>query len=322
MKIRFLNFIKQSVVSRYSLLNVLRARRVSKRLAQVPTNWERQIYDKIVSGNPLLIGRLGGLEASCLGIYVDSKTKFRKPLRYAQALALKQRRQLQLCNNAGVFPLNDKTFNHFATEHLDALSNLDIFSVWAKPSAWVEFKCLDQTETLFVSGDASYPWPESRDGASEVGWGMAMDNKKVLVVTPFVDSFEAQAPKLHKIFAGVAYPKMELLFLRAPLTQGGLDDGSSYSSHLSTLKNQMSLLNFDIALVSAGAYSLPLANHAKNMGKVGVHAGGALQIFFGVTGQRYDNYSQVQRFFNIDWKRPFVHERPANWQKIEDGCYW
>ena len=84
----------------------------------------------------------------------------------------------------------------------------------------------------------------------------------------------------------------------------------------------MSLLDFDIALISAGAYSLPLANHAKKMGKVGIHAGGALQIFFGVTGQRYDNYSQVQRFLNTEWKRPFVHERPANWQEIEDGCYW
>jgi len=322
LKSRFQIFIKDWILANYSTLNKSRAKRVSNRLAQNPANWEQQIYNRIASGRPLLIGRLGGLEASCLGIHIDSKSNFRRPIRYLQALAFKRRRQLQLCSNAGVFPLNDATFNYFASEHLDALSNLDIFSVWAKPSAWVEYKYLDRPETLFVSGDASYPWPESRDGVSAVGWGMALDKKRVLVVTPFVDSFEIQSLKLQKIFRGIDYPSMELQFLRAPLTQGGLSDGSSYRSHLSSLKSQMSLMEFDVALVSAGAYSLPLANHAKNMGNVGIHAGGALQIFFGVTGQRYDNYSQVRRFFSNEWKRPFVHERPGNWQEIEKGCYW
>ena len=270
----------------------------------------------------MLFGRLGGLEASCLGIYLDLSKKYKRPLRYFQSHLLLPRRQRQLCTNAGVFPVDQEIFNYFANEHLEALEHLDVFSVWAKPSAWVEFNYLNNPETLFVTGDASYPWPESRDDHSSDGWGMALDGKSVLVVSPFVDSFEEQSRKLDKVFAGINYPNMKLDFLRAPLTQGGLDDGTTYKSHLINLKKLMSERVFDIALISAGAYSLPLAHHAKQMGKIGIHAGGALQLFFGVTGQRYDTYSQVTKFFNESWKRPFEHERPPNWREIESGCYW
>ena len=322
MNFEFLSKFKNVLLANYSYLNENRSRLVSDRVARTPQNWEFEIGRRISEGSPMLFGRLGGLEASCLGIYQDLLNGPRTPIRYSQGRLLKRRRQRQLCTNAGVFPLDDETFTFFAKEHLAALDELDIFSVWAKPSAWIESTYLRKIETLFVSGDASYPWPESRDGVSNEGWGMSLTNKRVLVVSPFIDSFEVQSLKLDKIFSDISFPNMELQFLRAPLTQGGLDDGSTYISHLKNLKNQMLQKDFDIALISAGAYSLPLASHAKKMGKIGIHAGGALQLFFGVTGQRYDTYTQVKRFYNKDWKRPFVHERPRNWKEIEDGCYW
>ena len=292
------------------------------RVKTTPDNWELEIYIRICAGEPLLFGRLGGLEASCVGIYLDLERKYRNPLRYIQGRVLLPRRQRQLCTNAGVFPVDQENFNYFASEHLEALEQLNIFSVWAKPSAWVESIYLRNPDTLFVTGDGSYPWPEPRDMGSAEGWGMALDGKRILVVSPFVDSFEEQSRKFDELFVGIKFPKMQLEFMRAPLTQGGLNDGSSYKSHLLKLKNQMSEKEFDIALISAGAYSLPLAGHAKRMGKIGIHAGGALQLFFGVTGQRYETYAQVTKFLNMAWKRPFEHERPLNWREIEDGCYW
>ncbi|WP_422685546.1 hypothetical protein [Candidatus Planktophila dulcis] len=313
---------KNWLLANYSRLNIQRSRLVAERIAMTPPDWELQISKRIGAGEPILFGRLGGLEAECLGIYMNLQRKNQNPIRFAQSSVLRSRRQHQLCTNAGVFPINRETFSYFASEYLEALEHLNIFSVWAKPSAWVESNYVQETKTLFVTGDASYPWPESRDGVSKHGWGMALDNKRVLVVSPFIDSFEQQSSKLHKIFQGIDYPTMNLQFLRAPLTQGGLDDGSTYESHLLELKNRMSEKRFDVALVSAGAYSLPLAYHAKKLGSIGIHAGGALQLFFGVTGQRYDGYNQVKRFFNADWKRPFEHERPNNWRDIEQGCYW
>jgi hypothetical protein len=106
------------------------------------------------------------------------------------------------------------------------------------------------------------------------------------------------------------------------MTQGGLRDDQSYAIHLNRMKESLEKFDFDVALVSAGGYSLPLAAHAKQIGKIGIHAGGAMQIFFGILGQRYENYPQVKKYLNKDWKRPFEHERPKNWESIEGGCYW
>ena len=295
---------------------------VKTRITYNNINWELQILEKISENPKLLFGRLGGTEATSLGIYLDFKNKFKHPLRYLFAKIMYKKRLGQLCNNAGVYPKTKEMFDFFCEEHMNSLNLLDIFSVWGTPTAWIESNYVSNEKILFVSGDSSFPWLEARDGVSEKGWGMAFAEKKVLVVSPFIDSIKVQVPKLNSIFKGLEFPEIDFQYLLAPMSQGGIDDGKSYRFHLLKLKNEMKLFQFDIALVSAGAYSLPLAAYAKELGKIGIHAGGAMQLFFGITGKRYDNSSLVQKYFNSDWKRPFEHERPLNWRSIEDGCYW
>ena len=314
--------IKTLFINHYSLENRKLAQSVKKRLGESPLNWESVITEKIAGSHPVLFGRLGGVEASCLGIYKDLKAGYDRPIRYMQAKFLYKKRLTQLCNNAGVYPASKESFDFFCNEHILALKSLDIFSVWGKPAAWIEENFITSSRILLVSGDASYPWFESRDGLSKSGWANGFAGKKVLVISPFIKSIKEQVPKLSKAFESLQIPKMDFVFIEAPLTQGGLADGKSYEIHLKNLKAEMDSLGFDVALVSAGAYSLPLAAHAKKLGKIGIHGGGATQIFFGITGQRYDSYSQVTKFINNYWKRPYESERPANWQLIEEGCYW
>ena len=314
--------IKNKLISSYSLTNFRNAIEVRNRVIENSLNWEMQIFERMIQNSTLLFGRLGGTEATCLGIYLDSKNKCKHPIRYLISKIMYKKRLDQLCDNAGVYPKTREMFDFFCQEHMNSLNSLDIFSVWGKPTAWVESNYAHKKKIFFVSGDASFPWLEARDGVSEVGWGMAFAGKKVLVVSPFIDSIKIQVPKFNLIFKGLSIPEIHFQYLRAPMSQGGIDDGKSYKFHLLNLKSQIKTFDFDIALVSAGAYSLPLAAYAKELGKIGIHAGGAMQLFFGITGKRYDNYSMVQKYFNSEWKRPFEHERPANWRSIEDGCYW
>lgn len=116
---------------------------------------------------------------------------------------------------------------------------------------------------------------------SDIGWRSVLEGKKVLVVSPFIDSIAHQVPNKKRIFRSLEIPKVDFQYLRAPMTQGGLLDGSSFREHLQKLKNEMSSIDFDLAMISAGAYSLPLANWAKGIGKIGIHAGGAMQLFLG-----------------------------------------
>jgi hypothetical protein len=295
---------------------------VRKRLINSEADWEAQVFERLLANTRLLYGRLGGTEATCLGLSIDFKKKFKHPIRYLMSKIMYKKRLDQLCNNAGVYPKTKEMFDFFCEEHINALNSLDIFSVWGKSAAWVESNYVSDARILFVSGDASFPWLEARDGVSEKGWGMAFAGKKILVVSPFIDSIKIQVPNLNYIFKGLIFPEIDFQYLRAPMSQGGINDGKSYKYHLLELKNEIKLFDFDIALVSAGAYSLPLAAYAKELGKIGIHAGGAMQLFFGITGKRYDNYPMVQKYFNSHWKRPFEHERPSNWKSIEDGCYW
>jgi hypothetical protein len=314
--------MKEKLINNYSISNLCLSKLVKKRLINSEADWEFQIFERLLAKPALLYGRLGGTEATCLGLYIDFKNKFKHPTRFLIAKMMYKKRLNQLCNNAGVYPKTKKMFDFFCEEHINSLKLLDIFSVWGKPTAWVESNYASDTRILLVSGDASFPWLEARDGVSQMGWGMAFTGKKVLIISPFIDSIKIQVPKLKNIFQGLTVPEIDFQYLRAPMSQGGMNDGKSFKDHLLGLKKEITQFDFDIALVSAGAYSLPLAAHAKELGKIGIHAGGAMQLFFGITGKRYDNYPMVQKYFNSDWKRPFEHERPSNWRSIEDGCYW
>ena len=314
--------LKEKLVNSYSIRNSKYSSLVAKKVETYSANWEELIGARINSGEPLIFGRLGGLEAHCLGIWLDSQHMFKSPIRYSHAKIFRNKRFKQLQNNAGVYPQSKEVFEFFCKEQLLAISTMDIISVWAQPFAWVESLALQNEDSIFVSGHGSFPWLEPRDKESTLGWGAALEGKRVLVVSPFVDSIAYQAPQLDKIFSNLTVPKINFLYLRAPMTQGGISDGKTFIDHLVELKQKVSEVDFDVALISAGAYSLPIAAHAKSIGKIGIHAGGALQIFFGINGQRYETYPEVTRHINSFWKRPYEHERPENWRSIEDGCYW
>jgi len=79
---------------------------------------------------------------------------------------------------------------------------------------------------------------------------------------------------------------------------------------------------FDVAIVGAGAYSIPVLAHAKLLGKFAIHLGGAVQILFGIKGRRWDSHEIGSRFYNNYWSRPLEEETPKNTAIIEDSCYW
>jgi hypothetical protein len=86
------------------------------------------------------------------------------------------------------------------------------------------------------------------------------------------------------------------------------------------MKSEMDKLQYDVALIGAGAYGLPLAAHAKASGAVGVHLGGITQMLFGIYGARWEK--QYRHHINDAWERPDPHKRPPGYKKVEGGCYW
>ena len=82
-------------------------------------------------------------------------------------------------------------------------------------------------------------------------------------------------------------------------------------------------IDFDICLIGAGAYGLPLASFAKKMGKQAIHMGGVTQILFGIKGRRWEQLyaDSTGKLFNEHWIRPLASETPTNKDDVEKGCY-
>jgi hypothetical protein len=172
------------------------------------------------------------------------------------------------------------------------------------------------------------PWVEVYSmSSSKEPWSKSLDGKTVLVISPFVETINIQHRNIHNVFPNIEYPKFILKTIKAPQTIG-FDSNSkpTWFENLHQIQRRMLEEEFDVALIGAGAYSDPLAHYAKVMGKIGIHAGGGLQLFFGIIGKRWEkdwgSGEYVEKFFNKHWTRPSKDEKPPNAHLVEEGCYW
>jgi hypothetical protein len=89
------------------------------------------------------------------------------------------------------------------------------------------------------------------------------------------------------------------------------------------MKDDISKLDFDIALLSCGGYGPPLCLHIfSSMQKTAIYVGGALQILFGIKGKRWTQRADFRRFMNQHWITVSPQEIPTNHLRVENGCYW
>lgn len=88
------------------------------------------------------------------------------------------------------------------------------------------------------------------------------------------------------------------------------------------MKKQITGAEFDIAIIGAGVYGLPLAAFVKSLGKQAIQMSGATQILFGIKGKRWDSDLVVSKMYNDYWVRPLAVETPPQIQKVEGGSYW
>ena len=108
-----------------------------------------------------------------------------------------------------------------------------------------------------------------------------------------------------------------------PFYRGLRDDFEhDWFGRLDRMKQEISELDFDIALIAAGPYGFPLAAEIKRTGRKAVVVGGVLQLFFGIRGARWDNSPKHRNLYNEYWIRPGDECKPKDFYRVEGGCYW
>ena len=218
-------------------------------------------------------------------------------------------------NFAGFFPANDAFLNKFARLMLNDIQNTDIFGSWLVDE--IRLKKFFPIAKIVPLMDLE-PYYHANP------WSEALEGKRVLVIHPYEESIKRQYDKHEVLFDDPRIlPTFELMTVKAVQSIAANKTGfSNWFDALAWMCQTVSDLDFDIAIIGAGAYGLPLASFVKKSGKKAIHLGGATQILFGIKGKRWDELPFFKQLYNENWVRPLPTETPENFRMVESGCYW
>ena len=161
-----------------------------------------------------------------------------------------------------------------------------------------------------------YPSLESRLFADP--WTESLRGRNVLVIHPFEESIQRQYEKHTRLFRDErVLPEFGRIdtVKAVQSVAGNSTEYVTWFDALESMRAQIADKDFDVALIGAGAYGLPLAAFVKDLGRKAVHLGGVTQILFGIIGSRWERviprvYRLSVRFVNSDWTRPLPEETP------------
>lgn len=274
----------------------------------------------IEAGKPLCIGRLGRTELQ-VAQRIRSQELGGKWWQLVDGLASGDphfyfRKAQQLLEGAGLIPLTVTTQKRFYEITVDALEQVDILASWVRGEAWFEEE---------LRGAKKVPLASLEPFRSEDPWSQALSGKKVLVIHPFVKSIRKQyLAHGDNLFGGRGVlPDFDLSTFRpAQAYFGEVKNSEDWFQKLQDMIHTTRALSFDIALVGAGPFGLPLASEIKKMGRQAIVMGGATQLLFGILGGRWSRDQEIQSQRNNSWVHPLPEETPSWAGKIERSAYW
>lgn len=268
------------------------------------------ISEMLDSNGPLLVARIGETELSCLNNYLKNDKK--------EGIGFKTSIRNAMSSNAGFFPATDEMLYKFCRDFLDHLRNVDIMGVWFNKNE--DLVCRDHSpDTRLVRLRSLEPYYHATP------WSLMLKDKKVLVVHPFQKTIVSQiAQNRNQLFNDPAVlPPFILDTVKAVQSIAGNETGfKDWFQAYRHMCDEIEQKDFDVAIIGAGAYGLPLASFVKKMGKKAIHMGGATQILFGIKGKRWDEHEEISKMYNKCWVRPSPDEFPEEYKKVEQGCYW
>ncbi|MEN9243605.1 MAG: hypothetical protein Q6K81_01805 [Gloeomargarita sp. DG02_5_bins_242] len=281
------------------------------------------IRAKILTPEPCMICRFGGVEMAALMHHhsIQQKSQFwgQKSLAYIRGATRPfwwdDNIRKKMRYNAGFFPATPEYLERFCERMLADITIIDILGSWL-PEEQILSNYLSQAIKVKLQDLEPYYHEEP--------WSEALEGKRVLVIHPFAETIQQQYQQRECLFQNPKIlPEFELKTLKSVQSIAGNEcNFSDWFAALAWMVEQMSQIDFDVAIIGAGAYGLPLAAAVKRLGKKAIHLGGATQILFGIRGKRWDDDPFFQTLFNEHWRRPAPTEVPGNFQVVEGGCYW
>lgn len=281
----------------------------TNRLFNEPLTLEKTnqaLIEAIQALEPFAAIRIGAVEMGAIHNYERIQLGLKKTFKQSVKTSMK--------NNAGFFPPDDKNLTYYAKHFIKDAAKTDLLGI-----SGLHMEAY-MTKRYFPS--AHYGLYEAFEPLRG-DWIHALKGKRVLVISPFAHDIEAQYKKRHHLFPAGVLPEFELVTYPSVLTLGTqLDDRyDSWFEALDAMKVDIVKLDFDVALVGAGAFGSHLVWFIKSsLRKVAIQTGGATQTMFGILGKRWENRSHVAQYVNAYWIRPTI--KPEGYRGVEHGAYW
>jgi len=269
------------------------------------------IKNLLMSNQPFLVGRPGATE-----IYLMLQSRMlRQGLR---AKATDEDFRMGYVNT-GIFPRTVDFINKYGPYSAETIRMCDLLNV---------SYCVmeDYIYEEHMGKDAQLTYIRALDyWRFKDPWTMCLKGKKVLVISPFADTIEKQYGIREKLYDNPEIlPEFTLYTVKAVQTGGDEKDDrfTDWFEALEYMYQEAMKFDFDVAILSCGAYSLPLGAKFKAAGKGAIHMGGVCQMLFGIKGRRWHDEPGASDFFNEHWVYPSVEETPKSANIVENHAYW
>jgi len=239
-----------------------------------------------------------------------------------------------ISNNAGIYSDNQNDIAIYYINYYNAIETSEALAIYLDRPDTLEqehyFVKSLETKLKFIIHEALEPFYCVLKLPDEKPWSHHLLGKKVLIISPFVDSFQKQLNNGFRMFKdkekNIFLEGQEFVFYKCFNTVAGNHPHINWIQTFNIMCNDISKLEFDIALISCGGYALLLGSFIKTkMNKSAIYIGGGLQILFGVMGRRCETNQTIQNIIqenDCQYIKPSKDEIPSNCKNVEGGCYW
>jgi hypothetical protein len=270
-------------------------------------------------GKGCLIGRNGTVELEVLLNYHRYKKFF-------------QDMTETLERNAGVFPPEEAPLLQWVEETTQANKQCDILAAgWYAPLRQQELLFLNQINSTYScvplrSLEPYYVHPHLR-------WTALLADQRVGVVSSFTQTMKQQLSRSERIWGKQSDSYLpdtaEFVFFQtgySPVIAKGRAEWNppvkSWMDAIDRLEKDILESNVRIVLIGCGGLGMPLAQRLKKAGKIVIVLGGAIQVLFGIRGERWKHHDVIGKLWNSAWVYPSEQETPGGASLVERSCYW
>ncbi len=284
------------------------------------------IANALKSNKLFMLTRIGGSEMSLMQTYLQKQkkgiAKYLEFINGGRYFFLHEDLYNAFFYHCGIFPATEQIFLRVAPFYLSQLKYIDILGTWLNGEEELFNKFFPQAKLCSLYALDSF--------LHENPWSQHLAGKKVLVIHPFEKTIKSQYEKRELLFEDKnVLPAFELKTIKAvqSLYQAKVNADFPFRDWFEALDSmfkQIDNTDFDIAIIGAGAYGLPLASYIKQKGKSAIHLGGTTQLLFGIKGHRWEveQNGLYTKYFNEHWVRPADEDKVSNYKELESGAYW